>query len=63
MVLDAGHIVSDAALTNRGSLLTTKQVEFGKPADLLENEKGILRALLDESGDKEELYAMVEKHR
>ena len=63
MVLDAGHIVSDTTLTIRGSLLTDEQVEFGKPADLLENEKGMLRTLLDESGDKEELYAMVEKHR
>ena len=63
MVLDAGHIVGDTALTIRGSLLINKQVEFGKPADLLANEKGMLRALLDESGDKEELYAMVEKHR
>ena len=45
MVLDAGHIVSDTVLTIRGSLLTDKQVEFGKPADLLENEKGMLRAL------------------
>ena len=55
--------MSDTTLTIRASLLTNKQVEFGKPADLLENEKGMLRALLDESGDKEELYAMVEKHR
>ena len=55
--------MGDTALTMRGSSLTSKQVEFGKPADLLENEKGMLRALLDESGDKEELYAMVEKHR
>ena len=63
MVLDAGHIVSDTALSIRGSSLTIEQVEFGKPADLLENEKGMLRALVDESGDKEELYAMMEKHR
>ena len=55
--------MSDTALAIRGSSLTNEQVEFGEPADLLENEKGMLRALLDESGDKEELYAMVEKHR
>ncbi|KAI0758967.1 P-loop containing nucleoside triphosphate hydrolase protein [Fomes fomentarius] len=33
-------------------------VEFGKPSELLENEKGLLRALVDESGDREKLYAM-----
>ncbi|KAL1938254.1 hypothetical protein VTO73DRAFT_11898 [Trametes versicolor] len=33
-------------------------VEFGKPSELLQNEKGLLRALVDESGDKEKLYAM-----
>ncbi|PIL37563.1 ATP-binding cassette transporter [Ganoderma sinense ZZ0214-1] len=32
--------------------------EFGSPADLLKNEKGMLRALVDESGDKEKLYEM-----
>ncbi|KZT06271.1 P-loop containing nucleoside triphosphate hydrolase protein [Laetiporus sulphureus 93-53] len=35
-------------------------VEFGKPSELLKNEKGMLRALVDESGDKEALYAMAE---
>ncbi|RPD55442.1 P-loop containing nucleoside triphosphate hydrolase protein [Lentinus tigrinus ALCF2SS1-7] len=33
-------------------------VEFGKPSKLLKNEKGLLRALVDESGDKEKLYTM-----
>ncbi|KAH9848044.1 P-loop containing nucleoside triphosphate hydrolase protein [Lenzites betulinus] len=33
-------------------------VEFGKPSELLKNEKGLLRALVDESGDKEKLYGM-----
>ncbi|EIW53706.1 multidrug resistance-associated ABC transporter [Trametes versicolor FP-101664 SS1] len=32
-------------------------VEFGKPSELLGNEKGMLRALVDESGDREKLYA------
>lgn len=36
----------------------TTQVEFGKPSELLQNGKGMLRALVDESGDKEKLYAM-----
>ncbi|KAI0365043.1 P-loop containing nucleoside triphosphate hydrolase protein [Pilatotrama ljubarskyi] len=33
-------------------------VEFGKPSELLKNEKGMLRALVDESGDREKLYEM-----
>ncbi|KAI0650859.1 multidrug resistance-associated ABC transporter [Trametes meyenii] len=32
--------------------------EFGSPSELLQNEKGMLRALVDESGDKDALYAM-----
>ncbi|KAI0357911.1 P-loop containing nucleoside triphosphate hydrolase protein [Trametes cingulata] len=33
-------------------------VEFGKPSELLKDEKGMLRALVDESGDREKLYEM-----
>ncbi|OCH87314.1 P-loop containing nucleoside triphosphate hydrolase protein [Obba rivulosa] len=33
-------------------------VEFGEPSKLLKNEKGLLRALVEESGDKEMLYEM-----
>lgn len=33
-------------------------VEFGTPGDLLKNEDGVLRSLVDESGDKETLYNM-----
>ncbi|KAI0782168.1 hypothetical protein C8Q75DRAFT_896041 [Abortiporus biennis] len=33
-------------------------VEFDKPSVLLQNEKGMLRALVDESEDKDKLYAM-----
>lgn len=33
-------------------------VEFGTPGDLLKNENGVLRSLVDESGDKETLYNM-----
>ncbi|KAJ7634724.1 P-loop containing nucleoside triphosphate hydrolase protein [Roridomyces roridus] len=35
-------------------------VEFDAPKVLLQNPKGKLRALVDESGDKEQLYAMAE---
>ena len=34
------------------------QVEFGKPSELLEIEGGMLKALVDESGEREHLYAM-----
>ncbi|KAI9056609.1 P-loop containing nucleoside triphosphate hydrolase protein [Trametes sanguinea] len=33
-------------------------VEYGKPAELLQKESGFLRSLVEESGDKERLYAM-----
>jgi hypothetical protein len=39
-------------------LISTPQVEFGQPSELLKNRKGLLRALVDESGDKDTLYAM-----
>ena len=35
-----------------------KLVEFGSPKTLLLNEKGLLRALVDESGDREALLAL-----
>ncbi|THH12876.1 hypothetical protein EW146_g7283 [Bondarzewia mesenterica] len=35
-------------------------VEFDKPSELLKNEKSMLRALVDQSGDREALYAMAE---
>ncbi|KJA20178.1 hypothetical protein HYPSUDRAFT_204055 [Hypholoma sublateritium FD-334 SS-4] len=36
--------------------------EFGKPADLLQNEKGMLRALVNESTDKEKLHELAGAH-
>jgi len=35
-------------------------VEFGRPFELLMTEKGNLRALVDESGDKDKLFAIAE---
>jgi ABC-type multidrug transport system fused ATPase/permease subunit len=35
-------------------------VEFDKPSTLLKVEGGYLKALVDESGDRENLYAMAE---
>ncbi|OCH87310.1 P-loop containing nucleoside triphosphate hydrolase protein [Obba rivulosa] len=35
-------------------------VEFDKPSELLKHEKGLLRALVEESGDKELLYSMTQ---
>lgn len=37
-----------------------KLVEFGTPADLLSDAKGKLRALVDESGDREKLMEMAQ---
>jgi hypothetical protein len=39
------------------------QVEFDNPLDLLQNEKSLLRALVDESVDKDILYKMAEDKR
>ncbi|OCH93740.1 hypothetical protein OBBRIDRAFT_810929 [Obba rivulosa] len=36
-------------------------VEFDKPSELLKNPKGMLRALVEESGDKESLYNMAQQ--
>lgn len=35
-------------------------VEFDTPFKLLKNEKGKLRSLVDESGDRDNLFAMAE---
>ncbi|KAH7907314.1 P-loop containing nucleoside triphosphate hydrolase protein, partial [Hygrophoropsis aurantiaca] len=35
-----------------------KLVEFGNPAELLKNDQGMLRALVDDSSDKDALYEM-----
>ncbi|KAI0258755.1 hypothetical protein BC834DRAFT_974824 [Gloeopeniophorella convolvens] len=36
-------------------------VEFGRPSELLKNAEGRLRAMVDESGDRDTLYEMVAK--
>ncbi|KZT67587.1 P-loop containing nucleoside triphosphate hydrolase protein [Daedalea quercina L-15889] len=36
-------------------------VEFGSPSQLLKNSKGMLKALVDESGDRDALYAMANR--
>jgi ABC-type multidrug transport system fused ATPase/permease subunit len=35
-----------------------RMVEFDRPSELLKKEKGMLRALVDESGDADRLVAM-----
>jgi ABC-type multidrug transport system fused ATPase/permease subunit len=37
---------------------SSRQAEFGSPKVLLDNKHGLLRALVDESGDKDALYEM-----
>lgn len=36
----------------------TSQVEYGSPKELLENENGLLRSLVNESADKEHLLSL-----
>ena len=38
-------------------------VEFDSPSVLLQKEGGFLKSLVDESGDKEALYAMAEEKK
>lgn len=45
-------------MISRTADTNTIQAEFGRPSELLRNEKGMLRALVDESGDRVRLYAM-----
>jgi hypothetical protein len=59
MVLDAGRIVSYIALLFTLQIAhLIAQVEFDSPKELLKIEDGKLRALVEESGDREALYAM-----
>ena len=60
MVLDAGRIVSLVVCNSHIARVypCVRQVEFGKPSELLQLEQGKLRALVDESADREKLYAM-----
>ena len=60
MVLDAGRIVSPLSRIVSISKLISyhSKVEFDKPSELLKIENGRLKALVDESGEKEHLYAM-----
>jgi hypothetical protein len=43
------------------AVLRSVQVEFDKPSKLLKKENGRFRSLVDESGDRDLLYAMVNK--
>lgn len=60
MVLDAGRIVSDCAMLFI-ALLISLQVEFDSPQALLKIDDGRLRYLVDESNDRDILYAMADK--
>ena len=62
MVLDAGNIVSMHHQIRSYDFLILRllQVEFDKPSELLKIPNGRLTALVDESGEKEHLYAMAE---
>lgn len=60
MVLDAGNIVRLLFLIilKLWVNLHRSQVEFDSPRELLKLSEGKLRSLVDESGDKDLLYAM-----
>ena len=62
MVLDAGNIVCRHLQVRTYDFLILRllQVEFDKPSELLKIPNGRLKALVDESGEKEHLYAMAE---
>lgn len=61
MVLDAGKIVG--AAFHFSDTTDSFQVEFASPRELLDNQPGKLRALVDESQDRDILYAMASKQR
>jgi hypothetical protein len=61
MVLDAGRLVGGISRRAVWESLTVDQVEFDSPAALLTMEHGYLRALVDESPDKDELRVMAAK--
>ena len=59
MVLDAGNIVSHTLSYILFYLILSGQVEFDSPQELLKDEDGVFRGLVDESGVKDTLHAMV----
>lgn len=59
MVLDGGRLVR-CTLHQPDLLLTLFQAEFDTPLSLLKKSGGVLRSLVDESGDRATLYAMAE---
>lgn len=60
MVLDEGRIVSCSVTSLNGALADKfEQVEFDTPHRLLQAEGGVFKALVDGSGDKENLESMV----
>jgi hypothetical protein len=42
------------------NLVSNPQVEFDSPKELLKNENSLLRQLVDQSDDREKLYAMAD---
>ena len=61
MVLDAGRIVSPFSSRDQLDAHFVLKVEFDAPSELLKDEKSYFRALVDESGDKEKLVAMLKQ--
>ncbi|KAJ7293178.1 hypothetical protein C8J57DRAFT_1703993 [Mycena rebaudengoi] len=55
-IMDADKIM----VLDTGRISAKRQVEFDSPKVLLQNPHGLLRALVDESGDKDTLYKMAQ---
>ena len=61
MVLDDGRIVSYLQTETRfPSLKSYFQAEFDSPKALLQKTDGLLKSLVDGSGEKNDLYAIVD---
>ena len=62
MVLDSGNLVGVLVFYRFTKcfykLAMLPQAEYDTPRKLLENDGGLFRSLVDQSGDKEQLYAM-----
>ena len=64
MVLDDGRIVSYVQ-TNWSTLPSLKsyfQAEFDSPKSLLQKTDGLLKSLVEDSGDKNSLYAIADSN-
>jgi hypothetical protein len=60
MVLKAGKIVCFSVIQLLNCSDQTLQEEYDTPSNLLKNPNGLLRALVDESGERDKLVDMAQ---